>query len=401
MLVKAITLFFKIFTLPFWYLQRLFPRNKKLWLFGAGEGFLYSDNSKWLFEYAIENKKGYRSIWITRNKDVFKKLKREKKPVVMTNSLKGIYYSLRAGVLFLTNSPKDFNTRAINGAYQIWLWHGVMMKQIGIDANRFSYSKLNFKGKVLREIVKLIFPEYIYKPDFVINTSDYFTPFFCSAFNLSSDKVLITGYPRNDIIFTEKKDSFVKLIDAKYQNPFKILYLPTWRKTSYGSEDRFSPFHSFNFSLQDFLQFLEINNAVFLNKSHYFDKGNPLLNAQETRFINLENDQISDLYLVLKDVDLLITDYSSVYFDFLLTGKPVILAPFDYESYISNSRPLYYDYFKEIEGIKASNWVELLEILKNKNYYSVSPATVRKFHKHPDRESSRRVIEVITDYLNI
>ena len=95
----------------------------------------------------------------------------------------------------------------------------------------------------------------------------------------------------------------------------------------------------------------------------------------------------------MKDADILITDYSSVYFDFILTGKSVILAPFDFHSYTNQSRPLYYDYFKVIEGIKAHDWLEIFEILKDNSYYNTSNQTIMKFHLYLDNQSSKRIIE--------
>jgi len=395
MIIKLLVFISKILTLPFWYVQKYLPRNKKIWLFGAGSGMLYFDNAKWLFEYVLTNEKHINAVWITRSRDVYKKLKSEKKPVYLTNSIKGIYYSLRAGLIFINNHPKDLNCRAINGAMQFWLWHGLMMKQIGEDARLFSMQKNGIKTKLFQLFQEFIYPELSYKPDYVINTSVFFTPFFCSAFNLSPEKVLITGYPRNDGLFLSEKESFIADLDNRFDHPVKVLYLPTWRDSLLNKGLSFNPFDSYNFDILQFSEVLKVTNTVFLFKGHDFQNININSDTLYERFFNLNDHIYSDLYNLIKDVDVLITDYSSIYFDFLLTGKPIILAPFDYENYTTQSRPLYYDYSKEIEGVKASNWSEVFEIIRNKSYYKPSIETVQKFHKYNDNLSCKRVTEKV------
>ncbi|MGM0589737.1 MAG: CDP-glycerol glycerophosphotransferase family protein [Bacteroidota bacterium] len=394
MIDKVITLLLKPITWPFFFLQKILPRDNNIWLFGAGEGYRYADNAKWLYEYILRNNIGIEVVWMTKDLDIYHRLQSEGKPVMMANSITGILKSLRAGVVFLTNKPQDFNANTINGTTQIWLWHGLMMKKIGNDALEFTWSNSNFWKKCYRLFFNLILPEYKYNPDHVINASRFFTPYFSSAFDLTSDQVHITGYPRNDALFEPNKDPFIEHIDQKYENPYKIIYLPTWRDEKYYEGEVFNPFRQYKFSPTDYAKFLEETNSVFLNKGHDFEEGVPLLNEPNSRFINVDINQIEDLYLLLKDVDLLITDYSSVYFDFILTQKPVILAPFDFDRYTTKSRPLYYDYFEEIEGVKAQDWSELLQILKNEEYVALSESAIQKFHKYLDGDSSKRTFRV-------
>lgn len=401
MIGKITTLLLKIVTLPFWYIQRLFPRDKKIWLFGAGSGMLYFDNAKWLYEFTLRNEKPINAIWITRSKEIYNKLTNENKPVLMTNSLKGILTSLRAGVVFINNTPKDVNSRAINGSLQIWLWHGLMMKQIGEDARLFSREKNGKMTKALQFIQETIYPELSYRPDYVINTSDFFTPFFSSAFNLPREKILLTGYPRNDALFSDGQDQLIEEINKKFNNPRIIIYLPTWRDSHFNIGKSFNPFNSYGFDITVFLGILEDTNSVFLNKGHNYESKDVNITGLSDRFINLNRCKYSDLYKLIKDVDLLITDYSSVYFDFILTGKPVVLAPFDFHSYTTESRPLYYDYFEEIEGVKASDWIELFEILKSNSYYNTSSQTIKKYHLYLDNLSSDRVIETTKNLIEL
>ena len=95
----------------------------------------------------------------------------------------------------------------------------------------------------------------------------------------------------------------------------------------------------------------------------------------------------------MKDVDVLITDYSGAYFDFKLTSKPIILAPFDLEEYKSFSRELYIEY-ESLEELKGENWNEILMILKQNKFSSILN-TKTKFNDYYDGNSSMRLLDSI------
>ena len=95
----------------------------------------------------------------------------------------------------------------------------------------------------------------------------------------------------------------------------------------------------------------------------------------------------------MKDVNLLITDYSGVYFDFKLTSKPIVLAPFDLKAYTTFSRELYVPY-DSLEEPKGNNWDEILIILKQ-NEWSQNVSTKTKFNDYYDGKSSERLLKSI------
>jgi CDP-glycerol glycerophosphotransferase len=111
------------------------------------------------------------------------------------------------------------------------------------------------------------------------------------------------------------------------------------------------------------------------------------------RFLYLKGTEYDDLYEFLGNIDILITDYSSVYFDFLLTNKPVILTPFDLEEYIKING-IYFDYNAYMNGIKAYNWDDFIEIVKQKKYYVPQD---NLFNYYKDANSCERVFNAIRD----
>lgn len=126
-------------------------------------------------------------------------------------------------------------------------------------------------------------------------------------------------------------------------------------------------------------------------KPHYAESNNNKLKSE--RIIYIKDEQESDLNLFMKDVDVLITDYSGAYFDFKLTSKPIILAPFDLEEYISFSRELYIEY-ESLEELKGENWNEILMILKQ-NKFPNFPNVKTKFNDYYDGNSSKRLLKSI------
>jgi CDP-glycerol glycerophosphotransferase len=107
----------------------------------------------------------------------------------------------------------------------------------------------------------------------------------------------------------------------------------------------------------------------------------------------ITDDDFDDLYLFVRDIDVLITDYSSIYFDFIVLKKPVILAPFDYDFYIKNARSHYFNYNDGMEGIKAYSWKDLYKILDAKTYYAVSMETIDKYCKYNDGSVCEKCFE--------
>jgi CDP-glycerol glycerophosphotransferase (TagB/SpsB family) len=113
-----------------------------------------------------------------------------------------------------------------------------------------------------------------------------------------------------------------------------------------------------------------------------------------------DKDIEQDIYSVVPDYDILITDYSSIFFDYLLSDNPIIFAPFDYEKYITKDRELYYDYDEVTPGPKCKNWEEVLEWIvkfkENPNLFKKEREEVKnRFHKYHDGKNCERVYEEI------
>lgn len=374
---------------PGWLIDGMRRRDPHTWVFGAWYGENYSDNCRDLFEYVSNNCPEINAVWITRSQKVFDKLRTQNKNVAFADSKEGIQACQKAKYTFISNTVLDVNEMHINGSVRIWLWHGHPLKKIVYDQP--------LPPKTIKQKIKDIFPPCnILKADIVINSCPFFSPFYQTAFRVRPDQVIVTGSPRNDSMFEKGTTPFIVNLKQRFPGSKILIYMPTFRDVLYRNQKPFDPFGGFGFDLKEFLDFLEKNNLVFLYKGHYVDiKNQKLVENNGGRLVFINDSMYDNLYSFIKDTDILVTDYSSIYFDYLLLKKPIILTPFDKDDYCNNSRPMYYDYDDNIEGIRAHDWKEFIDIVNNGKYYVPSQKTVDKYHSFQDGNSSKRV----TDYI--
>jgi CDP-glycerol glycerophosphotransferase len=112
--------------------------------------------------------------------------------------------------------------------------------------------------------------------------------------------------------------------------------------------------------------------------------------------------EVDDIQEILPFVDILITDYSSTFFDFILTRKPIIYYSYDLEDYLNNCRGMYYDYYKELPGPFAKTEYELINLMKEVNVWSKDKKYIKKynefldkFNKYKDGNSAERLINML------
>lgn len=387
--------------LPQWLAQSAESRDKYLWTFGAWDGLRYSDNSRALYEYTLQHCPDIKAVWMTKSPQVYEHLKANDMPVEMCDTERGQAVQKKSGYFFLTKGPQDSDPRLMHGCHLVWLWHGMPLKQIGRDAMVFQ--RKNTLWKRFKTGIRKIVVPWEFLGGETLSTAPFFTPFLQSAFGLPKDKVWEVGYPRNDHFF--KKDVTEKIISDLHQrfdrrnakgepHPVKLLlYMPTHRDQATREGHPFDPFQMAGFNLAELEQILDAKNILLLYKGHFFDSSNEGLKTSK-RILTVTDEDYDDLYTFIKDVDILMTDYSSVYFDFLLCQKPIILFPFDMQDYVAFSRPFYFDY-KLMDGKCVYSWQELGEALLHDDYYTPSEQTIRLMNTYLDGNTCKRIVEKV------
>jgi len=382
---NCVKYFFCFFLNFLFFISFLIPKNKSIWIFSAWNGKKYSDNPRAIFTQIINDHTNIKVIWISKDKDLYKNLKSAQLPSAYAYSIKGFYYHLIAGAAIFTHSIDwDFLSFLIGPkTKKIQTWHGIPIKKICLDDQMFQNQ---FFKKI---IIKFLLPyKNDYKYDLVLAASRYDQLIYESAFAVDKKKIVITGYPRNDQLFNVHK--------AK--NKKKIIYMPTFRG-NIGSE--FSLLESSNFDFDKANTFMKSINAELFIKLHpvqIYSNRDMLASRDKLNVILLSPTQ--DIYENLASFDALITDCSGVFFDFLITDKPIIMAPFDFRNYLSFDRDIYVKYNKICPDSPCHNWDQVFsrikEILFNNEFdrrrYNFLQ---KKFHKYIDAKSSERAFREI------
>ena len=166
--------------------------------------------------------------------------------------------------------------------------------------------------------------------------------------------------------------------------------MPTHRDTEHST---FNPFRKAGFDEKLFQQLLEEKNIIFLYKGHFYDSS-VCNNKISERLLTITDNDYDDLYTFIKDIDILVTDYSSIYFDFLYLHKPVILFPFDEQEYIAHSRPFYFDY-NLMEAKKVYSWAELAQAISNKDYHCPMQSEIERFCATTSQSHCEQIVQHI------
>ncbi|WP_088324542.1 CDP-glycerol glycerophosphotransferase family protein [Polaribacter tangerinus] len=332
-----------------------FKPNKKFIIYHSFPNF--SDNCFAFFCYVINNHKQYKNIWFITgsNREKYNQLitnytTSSNYVIVKKKSILGVYYFCKSKYIFFTHglfNEISLSTKQIN----VNLWHGMPLKNIGyLDQNN-----------------------RVPKSNFVIATSKLFQKIMSQAFLIKNDNVLITGQPRNDFIL-EKNFSLYNLTGEEKINFNKtVLWMPTYRKSKIGdlrkdgAEDQMNDFFEeiFLIKLNEF--FKSINSKCFI-KIHPMDYLGITDFKTFSNLTFLNNDSFEQkgisLYSVLQNTDLLLTDFSSIYIDYLLLNKPIGFIISDFEQY-SNSRGFVFDNPKKyMPGEIISSKKELIFFLQ-------------------------------------
>ena len=394
----------QVFLLPVYWFSFITPRSKKIWLFGSTFGKRFADNPKYFYLYLNQYKsKEIRTIWITRDKDIVKLLKEHDLEAYQNHSLKGIWYCLRSSVYIYDNYSKDISFWLSGGAKKVNLWHGSGNKKTNYD-NKFDtvrHPRNNWER--FETALRRLSDE---KPHhYTLATSPMMAKIFISAFHTDIQHIIQEGYPRNDLLFPNTLRNVYSKIEKLTLDYIKqckenerkvILYMPTFRN----SEEKF--FEVMNLEL--FNEYLLKHNMIFFTKLH--PKSKLKEEFHRIRYSQIMNiDANVDPYTILQYADLLVTDYSSIYSDYLMLNRPSVLFPYDFEEYTKDTRECYFEYEEYMPEIRAYNMEELMscmDIVATKDDYEIGRLELRgRIFAIADGHSSERLYDKIRKILGV
>ena len=363
--------------------------DKNIWIFSSTDNERYNYNSKYLFEYVLKNENDITPYFVINDDKLRERLQLEygKDFFIETSSKEGIKKVLSGGVWFTSAGLPLYGINLNKKRIIVNLWHGIPLKKIALMENNF--------GILKRLYFKNIFSKNY---SYILTTSKNLLPIMKESFGVAEEVVKVWGQPRNDCLFEKVDQNNLKSIIPNLTSYDKlILYAPTYRDDD---ETKIFPFEDYD--KEELESFLESNKAIIFIRTHIAES----IDVEKylgKRIILLNENIIEDIMPVLNLFDILITDYSSIYIDFLLLQKPLIFLPYDKEKYL-HKRGFNFEYDKVTPGYKPDNMKDFMkyieESFKGNDFYKKERQVVNNFFNEIKGQCSRSICLNIKKIIN-
>lgn len=352
-------------------------------MFESFSGDFYSDSPKYIYEY-LYNHYGdeFEYVWVINNN----------KTKIPGNPITTKRFSLKYHKLMATSKYWVVNTRQagrlVKRPQQVLLstWHGTPLKKLGFDMGNIYIQNPRTKESYIHDSSAW---------DYFISPNRFSTEIFRRAFAYDGE-ILETGYPRNDILFNADENK-INQIKEKLNLPDDkkvILYAPTWR------DDDSYDVGKVKFKLKLDLEKLEkaiSDEYIVLVRNHYLITDSDVDDYKHFAVDVSHYDDIAELYLI---TDVLITDYSSVFFDFANLRRPMLFYMYDLERYEEELRGFYIDIYNEVPGPILRTTDEVIDALGdldniNEQYRKRYEDFCEKYCSLEDGDATKRVVEKV------
>lgn len=356
---KKIRTWIKNRTISLYHLMvKVLPVQKKVILFESNLGRNYTGNPRAIYEEMIRHgmDKDYQCIWFLENPTA--KIPGNAK-VVRRARLTYLYYMAIGGIWIFDCRQPEFLIKR-KETYYIQTWHGTPLKKLALDMDQID-------GVVSDSIEKYHeeFKKNTATWDYLISQNNFSTETFRRCFAFEEKPILEIGYPRNDILFQKNTPEYIRRLKKKYELPLDkkvILYAPTWRDNEFYGQGRYKFVSPLDFDMAR----KELSDEyIFLVKYHYLVADQIDWSEYEGFVYSFdEKADISRLYLIS---DMMITDYSSVMFDYSILKRPMLFFAYDLENYKENLRGFYFDFLEEAPGPISKDTRQLICDIKQYN----------------------------------
>lgn len=366
-------------------------------LFCSFDGRSYSDSPRAIYEYMLAHSEydKYTFIWAFRDPYRYKDILDNPRTYIIQSGTASYEEQLAKSKYWVFNYRVADHIYPKNDQVYVQLWHGTPLKKLGYDIS-ISDNAMNSKKEIRSK-----YDTDANKFNFLLAPSEFAKEKFISAWNLiekgKENCVIVEGYPRNDYLINHKSEDRDKIkrelgipVDKKV-----ILYAPTWRDNQHNSKLGYVYTTEVDF---DLLKQELADDYIIVFRAHYL-VANSFDFEKYNGFI-FDASRINDINSLYVASDMLITDYSSVFFDYANLDRPMLFYMYDYEKYASQIRGFYMD-VNELPGPIVKTSAELINCIKNsdkilkdnKEKYAKFKA---KYTYLDDGMSSKRVAEIIT-----
>lgn len=359
-------------------------------------GRSYCDSPKALYEYLIHHQeyKNYKCIWAFEDVEAHNFLKKNNNTEIIDIKSKDYKKSLaRAKYWILNYKIQDYIFPKKEQIF-VQCWHGTPLKRLGCDLEHFNNAMNSIEEIRKRYDIEASKIKYFLSP------SAFASEKFITAWNLENshkkDIILQEGYPRNDFLKNYKEEDINRIkekLNLKSCKKKIILYAPTYRDNQHSVNIGYTYQTEVNF---DLLKEKLEKDYIILFRAHW-------LVAQDFHFEKYKDfmidvsrwDDINELYVI---ADLLITDYSSVFFDYANLKRPILFYMYDLKEYRDEIRGFYLN-LEELPGDIVENEIDLIEkIIKQTSQFQYNEKYRKfneKFNYLDDGQASKRVLDRI------
>lgn len=368
---------------------RLFSVDDHLMIFISFHGRGYSDNPKAIYEALRQDPrfKDYRFIWFIKDHK-HKNIEIDGAEIKEYFSIPYFYYLSKAKYWIVNCKLPTYILKKDNQIY-LQTWHGTPLKRLAHDID-VSEDTTFYRSGVSYEQMCHSYDIDVARYNYMISPNAFCTKVFQTSFQIDRARLIETGYPRNDFISNASESDCIA-IKKKYGLPLDkkiVLYAPTWRDNSYVAA-------GYTFELQaNFKLWKEKlgKDYILVFKPHYL-----IINTfeEDPGFLYSipAQAEINELYVIS---DLLVTDYSSVFFDYAILKRPIYFYMYDLKDYAQNLRGFYLDIYKDLPGKIYESEEEMLEDISHGIYdYSRLADFNAYFNNHEDGKASQRVIDIL------
>lgn len=365
--------------------------------FKAFNGKSYSCSPKAIYEYMLtqEQFKDFKFIWVFKEPEKHRYLEKNPNTTLVQDSTRAYLKAMAVSKYWIHNYRVSDHIYPKENQIYVQCWHGTPLKKLGYDITKGdnvlnSIEEIRFKYKVDAAKFKAI-----------LSPSRFASEKFISAWNLKAigkeNCVIEQGYPRNDKLFhADEADKLAIKKALGIENVHKkiIFYAPTWRDNQHDS--------TIGYTYKTEVDFDKLKEAlgeeyIILFRAHYLVANSFDFEKYSDFVYDVSSyDDINDLYIVS---DLLITDYSSVFFDYANLRRPMLFYMYDFDSYKNEMRDFYFD-IDELPGPIVKDEDGLIEAIRGLDRYMLAYgekyiAFHNKFNYLDDGHASARVVDAV------
>lgn len=356
------------------------PVHERMY-FDSFTGRQFSDSPRAIYEELRRRGVTYPAEWLVRDGQVA--LPDDVTTVRHTG--RPYYESLARSAYIVTNSrlPQWFTRR--EGQTVLQTWHGSMLKRIGFDIEKIRGKSRDYHEKLAHEVAQW---------DYLVSPSPWATPILRQAFRFDGE-ILETGYPRNDIFYAPDRHEIAARTRRALGLPADkkvIMYAPTWRDNKFYSRGKYKL--DLRLDLERAYERLGDEYVLMVRRHPWVVDRVPRAGRDFVYDVSTYP-EIMDLFLI---TDVLVTDYSSLMFDFANTGRPILFFTYDMAEYRDNLRGFYFDFEETAPGPLLETSDDLIEAIGDVDAVAAAHADryakfVAQFCPLDDGKAAARVVD--------